>query len=103
LGDDLAILKHYDTGKPLVIEEIFPHQADVGTTENFIRRSRLDANGWISFYWGKTPEEYDQKPGVTAALTGGWLRHFCALRGEMLGSPTAVPPPPSRAPTAPGR
>lgn len=100
LDDDLAILKLYDTGKPLVIEEIFPLSADVGTTEDFIRRSRMDADGWISFYWGKIPEEYDKEPGITAALTGGWLRHFCALRGEMLSgavSPTHwthSPPPP---------
>jgi hypothetical protein len=91
LADDLAILKHYEIGKPLVIEEIFPLSANVETTEQYIRRSRTDANGWISFYWGKTPEEYDKEPGIKAALTGGWLRHFCALREEMLGgtvSPT---------------
>lgn len=84
LNDDLAILKLYDTGKPLVIEEIFPLSADVGATEEFIRQSRMDAVGWVSFYWGKTPGEYDKESGITAALTGSWLRHFCALRGEML-------------------
>lgn len=47
------------------------------------------ADGWISFYWGKTPEEYDKEPGIKAALTGGWLRHFNALRGEMLGGPVS--------------
>lgn len=55
-------------GRPLVIEEIFPLSADVGTTAEFIRRSRTAADGWISFYWGKTPEEYDKKPGIKAAL-----------------------------------
>jgi Zn-dependent protease with chaperone function len=108
LADDLAILKHYDIGKPLVIEEIFPLSADVETTAEFIRRSRMDANGWISFYWGKTSEEYDQEPGIKAALTGGWLRQFCALGGEMPGSthiethnaeasPVAVPEPSPKA------
>jgi hypothetical protein len=91
LDDDLAILKLYCLGKPLVIEEIFPLKADVGTTEEFIRRSRMEADGWISFYWGKTPEEYDKEPGAKAALTGGWLRHFSALRGEMLGGTPAGP------------
>ena len=98
-ADDLAILKHYDIGKPLVIEEIFPLQADVGTTEQFIRRSRMDADGWISFYWGKTPEEYDQEPGIRASAVGNWLRHFCALREEMLGGTPAGTYPPSRPPT----
>jgi len=101
LDDDLAILKLYDIGKPLVIEEIFPLSADVETTEDFIRRSRMDANGWISFYWGTTPEKYDQEPGIKAALTGRWLRPFCALHAEMLGGPvspthrTHSPPPPN--------
>jgi hypothetical protein len=89
LDDDLAILKLYNIGKPLVIEEIFPLHADVETTEQFIRRSRTDANGWISFYWGKTPDEYDKEPGIKAALTGSWLRHFSALRGEMQGGPVS--------------
>jgi hypothetical protein len=101
LADDLAILKHYDIGKPLVIEEIFPLSADVETTAEFIRRSRMDADGWISFYWGKTPEEYDKEPGIKAALTGGWLRHFNALREEMLGSTTTEPQPRNRVLTAP--
>jgi Zn-dependent protease with chaperone function len=89
LADDLAILKLYDIGKPLVIEEIFPLSASVETTEDFIRRSRTAADGWISFYWGKTPGEYDKEPGTQAALTGNWLRHFCALREEMLGGPVS--------------
>jgi hypothetical protein len=91
LDEDLAILKLYSLGKPLVIEEVFPLQADVGTTEQFIRRSRMDADGWISFYWGKTPEEYDKEPGIKAALSGGWLRHFSALRAEMLDGPVSPP------------
>jgi len=84
VDDDLAILKLYDIGKPLVIEEIYPLSADVGTTEAFIRWSRADAAGWISFYWGKTPGQYDKEPGFAAALTASWLRHFCALRAEMM-------------------
>jgi hypothetical protein len=91
LDDDLAILKHYNIGKPLVIEEIFPLSADAETTTEFIRRSRTDANGWISFYWGKTPEEYDKEPGVRASMIGNWLRHFCALRGEVLSDTPAGP------------
>jgi hypothetical protein len=89
LDDDLAILKHYDTGKPLVIEEIFPLSADAETTADFIRRSRTDADGWISFYWGKTPEEYEKEPGIRASVVGDWLRHFCALREAMVSGPVS--------------
>jgi hypothetical protein len=115
LDDDLAILKLYDTGKPLVIEEIFPLRSSAETTEEFIRGSRMYADGWISFYWGKTPEEYDkqakvstfwdgkydEEAGIKAALTGGWLRHFCALRGEMLGGTPAELQPPGHPLTSP--
>ncbi|MDR3456224.1 MAG: cellulase family glycosylhydrolase [Verrucomicrobiae bacterium] len=101
LDEDLAILKHYAIGKPLVIEEISPLSADAETTAEFIRRSKPEANGWISFYWGKTPGEYDQEPGIRAAVVGGWLRHFCALRGEMLGGNPAGPDASNRAPAAP--
>jgi hypothetical protein len=103
LDDDLAILKLYDIGKPLVIEEIFPLSADVGTTGQFIRRSRMDADGWISFYWGKAPEEYDKEPGIKAALTGSWLRHFSALRAEMLGGPVSPTHQPLSPPPHTGR
>lgn len=84
LNDDLAILKLYDLGKPLVIEEIFPLSAGIETTGQFIRRSRAYAVGWISFYWGITPREYENEPGKAAAVTGSWLRHFIALRPEMV-------------------
>jgi Cellulase (glycosyl hydrolase family 5) len=104
LEEDLGFLERYDTGKPLVLEEIYPLSADVETTEEFMRRSRTDANGWISFYWGKTPEEYDQEAkvssswdgesdkdaGIKAAVAGNWLRHFTALRGEMTGGPVST-------------
>jgi hypothetical protein len=92
LDDDLAILKLYDTGKPLVIEEIFPLSADAETTEEFIRQSGNIANGWLSFYWGKTPGEYDKEPGIQASVTGNWLRHFYALRGEMTASHALAAP-----------
>jgi len=91
LDEDLTFLQHYVTGKPLVLEEIFPLSADIETTAEFIRRSRTSVNGWLSFYWGKTPAEYDQTPGIQDSVTGHWLRQFCALRGEMLGTTPAGP------------
>jgi hypothetical protein len=103
LDEELAILKHYDIGKPLVIEEVFPLSADAETTAEFIRRSRAEANGWISFYWGKTPKEYDREPGNRAFVTGNWLRHFCALREEMLSDTPPEPNPLGQPLTAPTR
>lgn len=79
LEDDLAALKVYEVGKPLVIEEIFPLGASHEETETFIERSRTDVDGWISFYWGKTIEEYEKAGDLKSALVSGWLRRFRAL------------------------
>ena len=103
LDDDMVLLKHYAIGKPLVIEEIFPLSADPDTTAEFIRRSRTEANGWISFFWGRTPDQYYQERDVRASFTGNWLRRFCALRREMPGSNPAGPYPASGPPTVPTR
>jgi hypothetical protein len=79
LEDDLAALKVYEVGKPLVIEEIFPLGASYEETEAFIERSRTHVDGWISFYWGKTIAEYEREGNLKSALVAGWLRRFRAL------------------------
>jgi len=79
LDDDLAALRVYEVGKPLVIEEIFPIGAGVEETGAFIERSRAHVDGWISFYWGKTVAETEKAGDLKGALVGGWLRRFGAL------------------------
>jgi hypothetical protein len=79
LDDDLAALKVYEVGKPLVIEEIFPLGASYEETETFIERSKAHVDGWVSFYWGKTIEEYDKAGDLKSALVSGWLKRFRTL------------------------
>ncbi len=86
LQADLDALKVYEIGKPLVIEEIFPLGASYEETEAFIERSRPIADGWVSFYWGRTIEEYDGAGGLNNALIAGWLRRFRALAPRMTGN-----------------
>lgn len=70
----------------MVIEEIFPLSASIDTTTAFIKQSRPFADGWISFYWGTTAEEYEKKQtGPNASMTALRLRRFTALRAGMLG------------------
>ncbi|MEO6811326.1 MAG: cellulase family glycosylhydrolase [Isosphaeraceae bacterium] len=78
LDGTLAALKVYEIGKPLVIEEIFPLSASVKQTGEFIKASRAHVDGWISFYWGKTIEQYVKEGGVKGALLGEWLTYFRA-------------------------
>jgi hypothetical protein len=85
--DDLAALKVYEVGKPLVIEEIFPLSASLEETEAFIERSKEHVDGWISFYWGKTIGEYDKAGDFKGALVSGWLRRFRALSPYRPGDP----------------
>jgi hypothetical protein len=79
LDADMAALKVYDVGKPLLIEEIFPLHASFEETEAFIQRSKSLADGWVSFYWGKTIEEYEKQKDIGGALVAGWLKRFRTL------------------------
>ena len=79
LDDDLAALKVYEVGRPLVIEEIFALSASFEETETFIERSKAHVDGWISFYWGRTIEESEKKGDLKGALVGQWLRRFRAM------------------------
>jgi hypothetical protein len=87
LDDDLAALRVYEVGKPMVIEEIFPLGAGYDETETFIRRSREHVDGWISFYWGKTIAEYEKTGELKSALVSEWLKRFRALGREVAKDP----------------
>ncbi len=74
----LTALSVYDLGKPLVIEETFPLSCSLEDMDAFIRQSKAQAEGYVSFYWGRTAEEYAKakdKPEV-AALMRAWLQYF---------------------------
>ena len=85
----LATLKLFDVGKPLVIEETFPLTATAKDLGVFIDRSRQTADGWIGFYWGKTPAEMKDDPGVTDKAMLAWLELFRKLNPAT--APTTAP------------
>jgi hypothetical protein len=72
----LAALAVYEVGKPLVVEEIFPLGCSIEEAGAFIEGSRKHTDGWISFYWGKTVEENEQKGDIAGALIAKWLQYF---------------------------
>jgi hypothetical protein len=76
-------LEVYEIGKPLVVEEIFPISAGVKQTGEFIEASRTHVDGWISFYWGKSIEEYVKEGGVKGRLISDWLTYLCAQAPEI--------------------
>ena len=81
----LTALAVYDVGKPLVVEEMFPLKCGIEQMDSFIDGSRHVADGWISFYWGKSINEYAKgNLDLAGAITKNWLEHFRAKAPEIL-------------------
>lgn len=78
VGKALRALAVYDVGKPLLIEEMFPMECGIDEMDEFIRGSAAIAEGWISFYWGKTLQEYESEaqPTLANAIMVRWLKYF---------------------------
>jgi hypothetical protein len=85
----LETLRGFAVGKPVVIEETFPLSGPQAEFEDFIRRSREVACGWIGFYWGKPPAELRGSTEIGDALLLGWLEFF--QRGIPTNQPLASP------------
>jgi hypothetical protein len=61
------------------VEEMFPLSCSIEELDVFIDGSRNIADGWISFYWGKSIEDYaHSNPDIAGAIIKGWLEHFRA-------------------------
>ncbi|MBN2449306.1 MAG: cellulase family glycosylhydrolase [Lentisphaeria bacterium] len=84
-------LATYDVGKPILIEEMFPLHCSADELLDFVERSRPTVDGWVSFYWGTTAEEYAARPGIPAALKREWLRRFAGKAEEMKERPERTP------------
>jgi hypothetical protein len=63
-------------GKPVVIEETFPLKCSPDEMSRFIDESKSVASGWISFYWGKTPDECRKGGTIGEAIMANWLELF---------------------------
>jgi hypothetical protein len=74
----LAAMAVYDIGKPLVIEETFPLECGLEEMDDFLKRSRDRAEGYVSFYWGRTIKECAEakENPMAAAILGEWLKYF---------------------------
>jgi hypothetical protein len=76
LDDALETLKGFAVGKPVVVEETFPLRCSPKELDEFVDRAGPLAAGWVSFYWGKPPEELRRSKGFTDALLLDWLERF---------------------------
>ena len=76
LHADLAALKVYDIGMPVIIEETFPLSCSQREFERFIEDSRPIAEGWISHYFGKSIPEHQQQKEMKDALIAKFLEFW---------------------------
>jgi hypothetical protein len=73
LAEDTETLRGFRLGKPLIIEECFPLRCTIPELRRFLQETDNIHNGWISFYWGSTPDELGEQKTIAAAITREWL------------------------------
>ena len=76
LAEELATLRGFAVGKPVVIEETFPLKCSREEFARFIADSRAVASGWMGFYWGRTLAECRKSGTIPDALMAAWLEFF---------------------------
>lgn len=83
VDDALETLRGFAIGKPVIVEETFPLHCSAEELESFIDRAGPLAAGWISFYWGATPEELRESKTLPGAMTLDWLTRFESRASRM--------------------
>ena len=76
VAEAMETLRGFAVGKPVVIEETFPLKCSQDELGAFFDESTSVASGWISFYWGKTAEEYRRSGKIQDAIVANWLDQF---------------------------
>jgi hypothetical protein len=69
-------LRGFAVGKPVVVEETFPLKCSTEELGRFIDASSKRSAGWISFYWGKPPDERRMSKELGDAMLLQWLNYF---------------------------
>lgn len=85
--DAVVTLKGFQIGKPVVVEETFPLKSSRAELVKFIEASEPHAQGWYSFFWGKTPEDLKASTTIGDAIQRDWLTEFTKLAPRMTQRP----------------
>jgi hypothetical protein len=86
LKEELEALAVYDLGKPLVIEEIFPLACSIEELDEFIDAASGRVDGWISHYFGHSPDEHRKRAEPAGELTARFLEYWRAKGLKMVKS-----------------
>lgn len=80
VNEALATLARCRAVKPVIIEEVFPLGISLPEMKIFLDRSRESASGWISHFWGQTPEELRTSTAVKDRKIAQWLEMFRSMK-----------------------
>jgi hypothetical protein len=78
----MELLRKYDVGLPILIEETFPLNSGIDEYRSFLDGSGEIADGWISFYWGETEEDLHERNEPRAGLVLNSINVFEELRPQ---------------------
>jgi hypothetical protein len=89
IDDAIAMLKRFNVGKPLLVEETFPLACSSDELESFIGRATF-VSGWLGHYDGQTPDELMRlreagKLSIDKAMWLEWLKLFQKLGPKQRG------------------
>jgi hypothetical protein len=91
VDEALKTLEGFDVGKPVVVEETFNLACSTAESEDFIRRSRTHARGWMGHFDGQSIAELEARKAsksitLPQAIYLDWLRLFRRIGPEMKGA-----------------
>ena len=92
VAEELALLKRFDLGKPIVIEETFPLSCGVDDEREFLLKSRGLVAGWMGHWPDEPPAKLAElkksgKATIHNAIWLSWTELFKELGPEMMQSP----------------
>jgi hypothetical protein len=88
VDEEIALLKKFDWGKPIVIGETFPLSCSAAEEREFLRKSRELAHGWIGHWPDESPEQLaelqkQKQATIAQAIWLSWVDLFRELGPEM--------------------
>lgn len=90
VDDEIALLKKFDWGKPIVIGETFPLSCGVDDERDFLLRSRDIAQGWMGHWPDESPAKLAElkktgKATIANAIWLSWVDLFKEIGPRMTG------------------
>lgn len=84
VDEALETLAGFDLGKPLLIEETAALHSSMEQFDQFLEKSSKRAEGYLSFYWGVTPDELAASEELKPRIFLAWLKHFRDKRAALM-------------------